>query len=125
MYELADQAVAMTGRAPDAAVSPLDAGPMANFWMPFTDNRYFKNNPRLLERAKGMHYYTREGRRLLDATAGLWCDDPQRSALTGQLNRLGVRRITRPGRMQRPLWLRDHDGRPRISDWVDWTDVEP
>ncbi len=73
MYELAGQAVDMAGRAPDAAVSPLDAGPMANFWMPFTDNRYFKNNPRLLECAKGMHYYTPEGRRLLDATAGLWC----------------------------------------------------
>jgi hypothetical protein len=59
------------------------------------------------------------------STAGVWCDEQQRSALTGQLSRLGVRRITRPGRMQRPLWLRDHDGRPRISDWVDWTDVEP
>lgn len=59
------------------------------------------------------------------STAGVWCDDQQRSSITGQLNRLGVRRITRPGRMQRPLWLRDHDGRPRISDWVDWTDVEP
>jgi hypothetical protein len=38
---------------------------------------------------------------------------------------MGVRRVVRPGRMQRPLWQRDHDGRPRIADWVDWTDVEP
>ncbi len=73
MVERAGQAVAMAGHAPDAAVSPLEAGPMANFWMPFTDNRYFKHNPRLLERAEGMHYFTPEGRRLLDATAGLWC----------------------------------------------------
>ena len=73
MQENAGRAAAVAGQAPDAAASPLDAGPLANFWMPFTDNRYFKHNPRLLERAHGMHYYTPEGRRLLDATAGLWC----------------------------------------------------
>lgn len=43
------------------------------FWMPFTDNRYFKANPRLLASAKGMHYRTSDGRELLDGTAGLWC----------------------------------------------------
>lgn len=41
------------------------------------------------------------------------------------LGQLGARRICRLGRMQRPLWLRDHDGRPRLGDWVDWTNVEP
>ncbi len=43
------------------------------FWMPFTDNRYFKSNPRLLASAKGMYYQTPEGRNVLDGTAGLWC----------------------------------------------------
>ncbi|GAB4178314.1 MAG: aspartate aminotransferase family protein [Thalassobaculales bacterium] len=43
------------------------------FWMPFTNNRGFKANPRLLVRAEGMHYWTHDGRRILDATAGLWC----------------------------------------------------
>ena len=43
------------------------------FWMPFTDNRYFKANPRLLSSAKGMYYGTPEGRQILDGTAGLWC----------------------------------------------------
>jgi beta-alanine--pyruvate transaminase len=43
------------------------------FWMPFTDNRYFKSNPRLLVSAKGMFYQTADGREVLDATAGLWC----------------------------------------------------
>ena len=43
------------------------------FWMPYSDNRYFKGNPRLLARAEGMHYYTPEGREVLDGTAGLWC----------------------------------------------------
>jgi beta-alanine--pyruvate transaminase len=43
------------------------------FWMPFTANRQFKSAPRLLARAEGMHYWTPEGRRILDAVAGLWC----------------------------------------------------
>ncbi len=43
------------------------------FWMPYSDNRYFKDKPRMLARAEGMHYYTPEGREILDGTAGLWC----------------------------------------------------
>jgi beta-alanine--pyruvate transaminase len=43
------------------------------FWMPFSDNRYFKANPRLLASAKGMFYQTPDGRDVLDGTAGLWC----------------------------------------------------
>ncbi len=42
-------------------------------WMPFTANRAFKRAPRLLVRAKGMHYTTVDGRQVLDGTAGLWC----------------------------------------------------
>jgi beta-alanine--pyruvate transaminase len=49
---------------------PNDLGP---FWMPFTPNRSFKANPRMLVRAEGMHYYDPTGRALLDACAGLWC----------------------------------------------------
>jgi len=43
------------------------------FWMPFTNNRAFKADPRLFATAKGMYYYTPDGRAVLDATAGLWC----------------------------------------------------
>src|SRR6202021_2599656 len=43
------------------------------FWVPFTPNRAFKGAPRLIARAKDMHYYTPEGRAVLDGTAGLWC----------------------------------------------------
>jgi len=43
------------------------------FWMPFTANRQFKNAPRLLVSAKGMHYTSHDGRQILDGTAGLWC----------------------------------------------------
>ena len=43
------------------------------FWMPFTANRQFKSHPRLLARAAGMHYWTADGREILDGVAGLWC----------------------------------------------------
>jgi len=43
------------------------------YWLPFTANRAFKAAPRLIARAKDMHYYTPEGRAVLDGTAGLWC----------------------------------------------------
>ncbi|MGZ5895214.1 MAG: aminotransferase class III-fold pyridoxal phosphate-dependent enzyme [Xanthobacteraceae bacterium] len=46
---------------------------LAAFWMPFTPNRAFKAAPRLLARAKDMHYETVDGRRLIDGAAGLWC----------------------------------------------------
>src|ERR1700722_4094314 len=53
---------------PAPAKTDLDA-----FWMPFTANRQFKSQPRLLAKAEGMHYWTPEGREVLDAVAGLWC----------------------------------------------------
>ena len=42
-------------------------------WMPFTANRQFKSKPRILSKASGMHYWTPEGRQILDGVAGLWC----------------------------------------------------
>jgi beta-alanine--pyruvate transaminase len=55
------------------ANAPLQRDQMEAFWMPFTANRQFKANPRMLARAEGMHYWTPEGRQVLDAVAGLWC----------------------------------------------------
>jgi beta-alanine--pyruvate transaminase len=46
---------------------------LESYWMPFTANRQFKAKPRVLARASGMHYYTPDGRQILDAVAGLWC----------------------------------------------------
>lgn len=43
------------------------------YWMPFTANRQFKKAPRMLAKAEGMHFWTPEGRQVLDAVAGLWC----------------------------------------------------
>lgn len=53
---------------PDAGANSLDA-----FWMPFTPNRRFKANPRLISGARDMFYFTPDGREVLDGTAGLWC----------------------------------------------------
>jgi len=46
---------------------------LESFWLPFTPNRAFKRAPRLIARAKDMHYYTPDGRAVLDGAAGLWC----------------------------------------------------
>jgi beta-alanine--pyruvate transaminase len=46
---------------------------LSAFWMPFTANRQFKANPRLLVSAKGMYYRSADGTEVLDGTAGLWC----------------------------------------------------
>src|SRR6267154_264343 len=43
------------------------------FWMPFTANRQFKAEPRLIASASGMHYTTIDGRKVIDGSAGLWC----------------------------------------------------
>jgi beta-alanine--pyruvate transaminase len=61
----------MTSSRPSAAASvPNDLEP---YWMPFTANRAFKARPRLVASAKDMHYFTPDGRKLLDGSAGLWC----------------------------------------------------
>jgi beta-alanine--pyruvate transaminase len=53
---------------PNPTANSLDA-----FWMPFTPNRQFKADPRMVVRAEGMHYFTADNRAILDATSGLWC----------------------------------------------------
>ena len=43
------------------------------YWMPFTPNRTFKENPKFMVSARGMYYQDSNGKQILDATAGLWC----------------------------------------------------
>ncbi len=60
------------------------------YWIPFTPNRAFKRAPRLLARAKELHYYTPDGRAVFDGLAGLWCTnaghnrDPIVAAISSQ-----------------------------------------
>jgi beta-alanine--pyruvate transaminase len=42
-------------------------------WMPFTGNREFKQNPRMVVSAEGNYYQSADGRQILDGLSGLWC----------------------------------------------------
>lgn len=61
----------------DVVPRSMEPQPVPNnleaFWMPFTANRHFKKAPRLLTGADGMYYFSHDGRKVLDGTAGLWC----------------------------------------------------
>ncbi|HWV54951.1 aspartate aminotransferase family protein [Pseudorhodoplanes sp.] len=59
-----------SARKPVATAVPND---LEAFWMPFTANRAFKARPRMVSRAKDMHYFTPEGKAVIDGAAGLWC----------------------------------------------------
>jgi beta-alanine--pyruvate transaminase len=51
----------------------LSASDLSAYWMPYTANRNFKANPRMLVSAAGMYYRDDAGNAILDGTAGLWC----------------------------------------------------
>lgn len=44
-----------------------------NHWMPFTANRDFKLDPRIIVKGEGVHFWTPEGRQILDGSSGLFC----------------------------------------------------
>jgi beta-alanine--pyruvate transaminase len=56
-------------------MAPLDMKPneLEPYWLPFTPNRAFKKRPRLFSGAKDMHFLTPDGRKVIDATSGLFC----------------------------------------------------
>ena len=68
-----------TATKPQGATAPapiadgFSAAHLDAHWMGFTANRAFKEAPRILAAAKGMYYTTVDGRKVLDAVAGLWC----------------------------------------------------
>lgn len=41
-------------------------------WMPFTGNRQFKKDPRIISRADGCYYFDQQGRKIFDGLSGLW-----------------------------------------------------
>ena len=44
-----------------------------NFWMPFTANKDFKQNPRIVTKAEGSYFFSIDGRKIIDASSGLFC----------------------------------------------------
>lgn len=51
----------------------MTAAAPANWWMPFTHNRYFRSHPKLIASATGAYYTLEDGRRVFDCLSGLWC----------------------------------------------------
>ena len=43
-------------------------------WMPFTSNKDFKENPRLITGAKGVYLTNHKGKTMIDASSGLFCN---------------------------------------------------
>ncbi len=48
-------------------------GELDPFWMPFSPNKEFKKEPRMIVRGEGMYVYAPDGRALIDASSGLFC----------------------------------------------------
>ena len=49
------------------------ANTLESHWMPFTANRDFKEDPRLLVRGEGVYYWDHKGGKILDGSSGLFC----------------------------------------------------
>ena len=49
------------------------ANTLESHWMPFTSNRDFKEDPRLLVRGEGVYYWDHKGGKILDGSSGLFC----------------------------------------------------
>jgi beta-alanine--pyruvate transaminase len=83
-------------------------------WMPFTNNREFKREPRLFDRASGMHYWTTTGRKILDGSSGLFttpaghCRAEIATAVAKQLQTLDFT----------PSFMRGHPGAFALADGV-------
>jgi beta-alanine--pyruvate transaminase len=55
------------------AAPRLDAAWLDPHWMPFTANREFKANPRMMVSAQGCYYTDANGKQIFDGLSGLWC----------------------------------------------------
>jgi beta-alanine--pyruvate transaminase len=54
------------------SVSARSNEPLIHHWMPFTANKQFQDAPRIISRAKGMHYWNTQGEQLIDGVSGLY-----------------------------------------------------
>lgn len=61
----------MSDRSPRQAAG-LTAEQLDAYWMPYSGNRQFKRDPRIIVGAEGSYYTDAEGRRIYDGLSGLW-----------------------------------------------------
>ncbi len=69
-------AAAMTTTIASPVPAPAvrtDAAWLEAHWMPFTGNRQFKADPRIIVSGKGAYFTDADGRRIFDGLSGLWC----------------------------------------------------
>lgn len=59
--------------ADSAAAVRKDPEWLAAHWMPFSGNRQFKQDPRLIVESKGAYFTDSDGRKIFDGLSGLWC----------------------------------------------------
>ena len=62
-----------TAVATSTSAYPQDKAFLEAHWMPFTANRNFKANPRMMVSAQGAYYTDSAGKRIFDGLSGLWC----------------------------------------------------
>lgn len=60
-------------KAPHAPYPAAGHPDLGAYWLPFTPNRDFKRDPRLVVRAEGVWLWNERGDRILDASSGLFC----------------------------------------------------
>ena len=58
---------------PDQPSRHLAPAELEAHWMPYTGNRQFKADPRIIVSAEGAYYRDDRGRRIFDGLSGLWC----------------------------------------------------
>jgi len=51
----------------------MSSNTLEHHWCPFTANRDFKANPRLLARGEGVYYWNEQGEKIIDGSSGLFC----------------------------------------------------
>jgi len=56
----------------DAKYAGLSQQQLDSYWMPYTGNREFKQDPRIIVSAKGRYYTDAQGRQIFDGLSGLW-----------------------------------------------------
>ncbi len=57
----------------DEAGGLIQSNTLEHHWCPFTANRDFKAQPRLMARAEGLYFWDERGERIIDGSSGLFC----------------------------------------------------
>ena len=94
----------------------MDLTPQAleRHWLPFTNNRDFKREPRLFVKASGMYYWSQHGSKILDGSSGLFttaaghCRPEIATAVAEQLQTLDYT----------PSFMRSHPGAFELANAV-------